>query len=127
PTLGRGVETGCVGVLTGVGSGPPVETAVVTTSFAGLSRLWPMALSLADGVAAAPGSLGVAVDDWVSPAPSQGKCFGSKGRSVFQTAKTRWRSFRMQWPMTTSPRFPLALRRRWRARMAGLWRMAGRL
>jgi hypothetical protein len=30
----------------------------------------------------------------------------------------------MQWPMTTSPRFPLDLRRRSRARMAGLWRIA---
>ena len=53
-----------------------------------------------------PGSLGMPVDDSVSPVPSQGKCFGSKGRSVFQTAKTSCSSLRMRWPMTTSPHFP---------------------
>ena len=110
--IGRSVaEARCVEGLTGGGVGSTVEAAVVTTSFAGKPRLWPTALSLAEGMAPVPGSRGVVVDDGASPGASQGKCFGSKGRSVFQTAKTRWRSLRMQWPMATSPRVPLDLRR----------------
>ena len=42
---------------------------------------------------------------------SQGKCWGSKGRFVFQTANTRCSNLRMQWPMAMSPRLPRALRR----------------
>ena len=42
---------------------------------------------------------------------AQGKWSPSNGRSVFQTAKTRWSSLRMQWPRATSPRFPRDFRR----------------
>ncbi len=82
-TLGRTTEAGCVEGLTGGRMGSTVEAAVVTTSFAGKSCLWPTAVSLAEGVAQVPGSRGVVVDDGASPGASQGKCFGSKGRSVF--------------------------------------------
>src|SRR5512135_289513 len=98
-TLGRATEACCVEGLTGGRIGSTVEAAVVTTSFADKSRLWATAVSLVEGVAQVPGSRGVVVDDGASPGASQGKCFGSKGRSVFHTAKTRWRSLRMQWPM----------------------------
>ena len=63
-----------------------VEVAVVTTSSAGKSRLWPTAFSLAEGVVPASAEGGVVVDGWVSLEPSQGKWSSSKGRSVFQTA-----------------------------------------
>jgi hypothetical protein len=95
-TLGRGTESGDVAGLTRGRVDSTVEAAVVTTLFAGKSRSWPTALSLSEGVARVAGSQGVVVDNGVSAEASQGKCFGSKGRSVFQTAKTRWRSLRMQ-------------------------------
>src|SRR5271157_6648142 len=63
-----------------------VESAVVTTSSAGKSRLWPTAFSLPEGVLPASAEGGVVVDGWVSLEPDQGKCSLSKGRSVFQTA-----------------------------------------
>ena len=44
---------GCGAGLTGGGAALRVEVAVVTTSFAGKSRLWPTAFSLAAGVAPA--------------------------------------------------------------------------
>ena len=53
--LGRVAEVGGAG-LTGGGAGSTVEVAVVTTSSAGKSRLWPTAFSLAEGVVpASPG------------------------------------------------------------------------
>src|SRR5271166_6011268 len=121
-TLGRGPLARWDAGLTVGDAGSSVELAVVTTSSAGKFRLWPTAFSLAEAVVAASAEGGVAGDDWLSLDPSQGKCFSSKGRLVFHTAKTRWRSLRMQWPSATSPRLPLALSRRYRARRAGLCR-----
>jgi hypothetical protein len=55
--------------------------ALVTTSSAGKSRLWPTALSLVDG--RGPGSAGAVVSA-ASPGAgcSQGKCWSLKGRLV---------------------------------------------
>ena len=71
--------------LDGAGAGSTVELAVVTTFSAGKSRLWPTAFSLAEGVASSAAG-GAGGDDWRHWSPSQGKCFSSKGRLVFQTA-----------------------------------------
>jgi len=60
----------------------------------------------------APEAAGVLAGVGLCSGCSHAKCWGSKGWLVFQTAKTRWRSLRMQWPMATSPRLPLALSRR---------------
>ena len=99
--------------LTAAGPGATVAAAVVTTfSFAGTSRLWPTALSLlVDGVlrSAAEGAI---ADIELSADDSHEKCWPSKARLLFQTAKARCSNLRMQWPMATSPRVPLALRRR---------------
>jgi hypothetical protein len=117
--------SGSVGALTAGGAGATLELAVVTTFCAGMSRLWPTAFLLArawggaaDSATADSAAAGSAtadsattgVDTWLSLF-SHGKWCSSKGRLVFQTAKTRWSSLRMQWPMATSPRVPLALRR----------------
>src|SRR6202007_1747747 len=107
-------------------------------------RLWPTALSLlvlavsGAGVAVADTLASLAAAVWCGTAGgavatlvsagffSQAKCSGLKGQLVFQTANTRCSSLRMQWPRATSPRVPLARSRLYRARIAGLWRMAER-
>ncbi len=81
----------------------------MTTSFAGLSRLWPAAVSLSDGVAWVAESRGVPVDDSVSSAPSQGKWLGSKGQSVVQTAKMSRSSSAHAMPDDQVLAFPLGL------------------
>src|SRR5215213_8787143 len=103
---------------------------------AGRSRLWPAAFSFSGTGAIGFAAIGFAaigfaaigfaadgatsgIDIGVSLLGGVGletARSGSKGRLVFHTAKTRWRSFRMQWPRATSPRLPLALRRAYRAR-----------
>jgi len=88
-TLGRSAEMGDNVALTAEGVGFTVGAAVVTTSSPGKSRLWPTALSLAEGVAPMSAGRGVVVDNGMSLGSSQGKCFSSKGRLVFQTAKTK--------------------------------------
>ena len=109
-TWGRAARSGWAAGLTGGGAGSTVEVAVVTTFPRACPACGPRP-SRWRRMPAAPEAVVVA-GAGVSLGSSQGKCFSSKGRSVFQTAKTRWSSLRMQWPMATSPRLPLALRRR---------------
>ena len=70
--------------LTSAGSGPTLEMAVVTTAFAGKSRLWPTAVSSSGPVTAGRGGAVVAAP--ASVGPSHGKWSSSKSRSLFQTA-----------------------------------------
>ena len=124
-TLGR-LADDAEGGLTGAGTGSTLDGAVVTTCSAEISALWPTALPLPVGAAVDGTGAAAAVDIGLSLGDSHGKWCSSKGRLVFQTAKTRCRSLRMQWPIATSPRLPLARRRRYKARTAGLWTMATR-
>lgn len=54
------------GGLTGFAVGATLEVAVVTTCLAGISRLWPAAVSLAEAAVAAEaaGAVGVGMDVW---------------------------------------------------------------
>src|SRR5438128_1619497 len=97
-TLGNaavgGRWVGSVGALTGGVAEPTLELAVVTAFSAGISRLWPAGFSLTPAGGGAAAEVTADVDTWRSVL-SHGKWCSSKGRLVFQTAKTKWSSLRM--------------------------------
>src|SRR6476660_8978262 len=104
-TAGRSAALGGVAGLTDDDAGSTVEVAVVTTFLAGNARVWPAAVAFWSLEGTTSAGMAVAALGVVSLTTSgfpHGKWSPLKGRSVFQTAKTRWIILRMQWPMATS-------------------------